>query len=328
MKKLQSVEEVTQLIKAGHVLSLAGDERVLSQLPKGNWIAGSTPYFMGDTEGKFSQDRVYVDPISDYIISHKVMTYDKQSLPSFTKDRFDNGFTILVIPAFSDVHSDFALHADGYDHLYDAPVLGWVSGIDLNSSDTPKVYDGTSGAELTDQVVALHVELPANKMPQLEIINIHKPDPASPVIEFDTDAFEAGDCLIDGERVNFAQYVTDYNMDTKSPLTSDYSGAIINTCIKDVNTDDGKVTFYAPVFKGREYRFALPLEDYAKEFADNVPKHQSDTLFSCNCILNFLYGELEGKQAGFPGPITFGEIGYRLLNQTMTYLELVDIEED
>ncbi|MCW7554328.1 hypothetical protein NX722_17220 [Endozoicomonas gorgoniicola] len=326
MKKLQSVKEVIRLIEAGKVLSLAGDERVLSQLPEGNWVAGTTPYFMGKTQGEFSQEKVYVDEISDEATQHKIVTYDKQTLPSFTRDRFDNGYTILVIPAFSEVHSDFALHADGYDFLYDNPVLGWVSGIDLNSSDMPKVYDGSTGTELTDKVVALHVELPANKMPQLEIINIHKPDPNSPVVEFDTDAFEAGDCLVNGEKVNFADYVTAHNIDTKVPLTSDYSGAIINTCIKEVNTDDGKVFFYAPVFTGRQYRFARPLADYATAFANSLPQESTDMQFSCNCILNFLYGELEGKQAGFPGPITFGEIGYRLLNQTMTYLKVVDLE--
>ncbi|MET4693199.1 DUF6976 family protein [Endozoicomonas lisbonensis] len=327
MKKLQSVKEVIQLIEAGKVLSLAGDERVLSQLPEGNWVAGSTPYFMGESQGEFSQEKVYVDEISDDATQHKIITYDKQSLPSFTRDRFDNGYTILVIPAFSEVHSDFALHADGYDFLYDNPVLGWVSGIDLNSSDTPKVYDGSTGTELTDGVVALHVELPTNKMPQLEIINIHTPDPDSPVIEFDTDAFEAGDCLVNGEKVNFAEYVTAHSIDTKVPLTSNYSGAIINTCIKEVNTDDGKVSFYAPVFAGRRYRFARPLADYATEFANSLPQENTDMQFSCNCILNFLYGELEGKRAGFPGPITFGEIGYRLLNQTMTYLKVVDLDD-
>ena len=326
MNKLQSVEEVIQLIESGKVLSLAGDERVLSKLPKGNWVAGSTPYFMSESQGEFSQEKVYVDEIAQGLTRFKIVTYDKHSLPSFTHDRFSNGYTILVIPAFSEVHSDFALYGDSYDHLYDNPVLGWVSGIDLDSSDTPKVYDGSTGTELTDRVVALHVELPAGKMPQLEIINIHKPDPDSPVIEFDGDAFEAGDCLIDGQKVNFAEYVTQHRIDTQVPLTSDYSGAIINTCIKEVSTDDGKVHFYAPVFSGREYRFARPLADYAAEFTSSVPQDKKDMQFSCNCILNFLYGELKGKRAGLPGPITFGEIGYRLLNQTMTYLEVVDLD--
>jgi hypothetical protein len=45
-------------------------------------------------------------------------------------------------------------------------------------------------------------------------------------------------------------------------------------------------------------------------------------MFSCNCILNFLYGELEGKSIGtFTGPVTFGEIAYQLVNQTLVYVK-------
>ena len=47
--------------------------------------------------------------------------------------------------------------------------------------------------------------------------------------------------------------------------------------------------------------------------------------FSCNCILNFLYSDLEGKHTGhIIGPMTFGEIGYQLLNQTMVFLNVGD----
>ena len=326
MKKLQSVEEVTKLIEAGRVLSLAGDERALSQLPKGQWIAGTTPYFMGDQKGEVRQDVVYVDDLTDVITGHRIEIYSDNTIPTITRDRFDNGFTILVIPAFSDIHVDYALHAADYDGIYDSPMAGWVSGINLDSDDKPQVYHGMYGKAYADQAVALHVEMPADVMPQLEIINIHHPDENSPVIEFDVDSFEVSNCTIDGKPANFAEYVTENNIDTKSPLTSDYSGAIINSCIKEVNVDDGKVHFYAPIFKGRKYKFALPLANYAEEFAYSLPQSKGDQAFSCNCVLNFLYGELEGKQAGYPGPITFGEIGYQLLNQTMTYINLVEID--
>ncbi|MGO9017966.1 MAG: DUF6976 family protein [Syntrophobacteraceae bacterium] len=47
------------------------------------------------------------------------------------------------------------------------------------------------------------------------------------------------------------------------------------------------------------------------------------TYYACNCILNFLYGELEGKKTGnITGPMTFGEIAYQLLNQPMVFLEI------
>jgi hypothetical protein len=43
----------------------------------------------------------------------------------------------------------------------------------------------------------------------------------------------------------------------------------------------------------------------------------------CNCILNFMFGELEGKAiGGVQGPVTFGEIAYQLLNQTMVVIRI------
>jgi len=45
--------------------------------------------------------------------------------------------------------------------------------------------------------------------------------------------------------------------------------------------------------------------------------------FSCNCILNFLYGELAGRSISpLHGPVTFGEIAHQLLNQTMVVLRV------
>ena len=49
-----------------------------------------------------------------------------------------------------------------------------------------------------------------------------------------------------------------------------------------------------------------------------------DPVFSCNCILNYLYGELEGKKTPpYTGPVTFGEVAYQLLNQTLVYCEIL-----
>ena len=47
-------------------------------------------------------------------------------------------------------------------------------------------------------------------------------------------------------------------------------------------------------------------------------------IFSCNCILNYLYGNLEGKTTPpYAGPVSFGEVAYQLLNQTLVYCEIV-----
>jgi hypothetical protein len=42
--------------------------------------------------------------------------------------------------------------------------------------------------------------------------------------------------------------------------------------------------------------------------------------------LNYLYGKLEGRKTGdLTGPITFGEIAFQLLNQTLVYLEVTEV---
>ena len=67
------------------------------------------------------------------------------------------------------------------------------------------------------------------------------------------------------------------------------------------------------------------VDDYAKEFnrkREEVGAHAP--VFSCNCILNYLYCGLEGKKIPpYCGPVTFGEIAYQLLNQTLVYCEIL-----
>ena len=110
--------------------------------------------------------------------------------------------------------------------------------------------------------------------------------------------------------VNFAEYVTDKKIDTRLPLVANYSGAMINISFQSVDTNNKVVNFYAPVFKDIEYKLAAPVQDYVTSFLSQMPSNGKDEiLFSCNCILNFLYSELEGKTTGgITGPITFGEI--------------------
>ncbi|MFN7050994.1 MAG: DUF6976 family protein, partial [Gemmobacter sp.] len=75
--------------------------------------------------------------------------------------------------------------------------------------------------------------------------------------------------------------------------------------------------FYAPVFADVEYRLARRREGGVE------PADAQQSAFSCNCILNYLYGGLEGKTTGgYTGPVTFGEVAYVLLNQTLVKLDL------
>jgi hypothetical protein len=111
-------------------------------------------------------------------------------------------------------------------------------------------------------------------------------------------------------------------IDTRLPMVADYAGALINVSFQTVPEGEGPVVLYAPVFRHVAYKIASPVEDYVQAFNQALPKGVVP-VFSCNCILNFLYSELTGRVTeGFYGPITFGEIAYQLLNQIMVYLEI------
>ncbi len=322
--KLYPVEQVVDFIKQGYLMSLAGDERLLAQLPKGNWVAGTIPYFMDKEKNIFTQDLINVNFLGKDAEDFIIKTYDADNIETFPGDGFDNGFTFLIIPSLTEVHKSFAIKAQDMENLYNNPVVGWVSGVDLNSLDIPKVFDGTKASAYDNKAVAIHVKLPENMFAQLEIVNIFEQDSESPEIMFFTDNFDVINCLIDGEEKNFAKYIKENHIDTKLPLVADYTGASINVSIKEVDVEHGIVSFYAPVFSGKIYKFAKPIRNYERAFGEKLQEYaEINSQFACNCILNYLYGELEGKKTGnLSGPITFGEVAYQLLNQTFVIMTI------
>jgi hypothetical protein len=101
---------------------------------------------------------------------------------------------------------------------------------------------------------------------------------------------------------------------------------MVNTSIQNIDLENKRVSFFAPVFPELEYRIATPIEDYISEFNDIINELNIKPVHTCNCILNYLYASLEGKKtASLTGPMTFGEIAYQLLNQTLVYLTIDEI---
>ncbi len=319
--KLYSVDEVKSFIKQNKIMALAGDEQVLDQLPEGHWIGGTIPYFMDEDAGKFAQDKIFVNELDPKSSNYKINVYDENNIEQIIKDTFNNGFTLIIMPPFQKVHQAFALKAEDIEGLYNNPIVGWIAGVDLNADATPKVYNGLNKEKFEDKAVAIHIELPDDYFAQIDITNIFEPDPESPEIRFFFDTFDALNCLIDGKETNLAEYIDKHNIDIKLPLVADYSGAHINVSIKEVDVKNGLVSFFAPVFESKVYRFAKPIDNYINRFEVKTLDYNPDNVFSCNCILNYLYGEFEGRKINnIKGPITFGEIGYQLLNQTLVSL--------
>ncbi len=325
-KVLYNVAETSEMISQGRRMSLSGDEGLLRQLPAGQWVAGTSPYFIAETGGVVTRDKIHVDELPDFVESTMIKLYDETTIQGVCRDIPENGFAIIIIPANCRVHLNFALKAHTFEEFAARPLVGWVSGVHLDDLGqvSPKVFCGEQSLALENQAVVMHVRLPANKTGELGILNMFEQS-VGDTIMFPNDGFEATEVCVNGKPHRLADYIHEKSLATRLPLVADYNGTLVNVSFQQVDMASGKVTFYAPVFKGVEYRHAKRLANYVSEFTQRMPVTNGNVAFSCNCILNFVYSKLEGKRTGqITGPVTFGEIGNRLLNQTMAYLTIND----
>ncbi|MBW7903453.1 MAG: hypothetical protein H3C26_18425 [Rhodocyclaceae bacterium] len=321
---MMSVADAATLIRSGCSLCIAGDESALRRLPAGNWIGGTTPYFMGERGGLISRDAVHATVVAEHGGRPRTRFYDAASLPQLCRNAPDHGYSILILPAFSDCHLGFARNAPNYEEMYLKPLVGWVAGVHLEGPERarPLVALGSSGEFSATQAVVMDVPLPPEKFARVDIVNPFLPGDGARITFADT-GFTAGDCSIDGHRGNLAEHLLATDADTRLPLVADYCGAPVNVSIRNVDLATGLVEFYAPVFPGLTYRQAAPAGDRLAALRAALPPPDADISFACNCILNFLHLELEGKHSGgVTGPVGFGEIGYQLLNQTLVYLSV------
>ena len=324
---MYTTEEVNSKINEGKNLILAGDEKTLTELPRGNWIAGTIPYFMAENGGLFSRDKIYVTELPSYIKGIDIKAYTEKTVSNVYTDSPEQGLSIIIIPGTSPVHLSFALNAPNYTEFATRPLAGWISGVFLDeiNSSSPKVFSGNNKIDNKNSAIVMNIELPETKYADIDIVNIFRAG-KDDVITFPETGFSTSRAIINGNEINFAEYISEKKMDIRLPLVTDYHGVNVNTSFKAVDEEKKIVDFYLPVFSGLEYRHAAPVDDYIKEFTGQMPNENlSNIFFSCNCILNYLYSELEGKKTGgITGPITFGEIAYQLLNQTMVNLTIND----
>jgi hypothetical protein len=321
-KSTLSARETASLIETGKTLLVAGEEELLRELPRGNWVGGTTPYMMGDQGGACQHNMLQVTELPEFVRPAEIRFYVAADLNKIPAGYRENGFSYIVVPAFSSTHRHFAEECFSWPGIFDRPLVGWVAGVDLKDQGkiTPKVINGVTGEVSDNAAVVMHAELPANLYANINIVNLFRQG-SGDTLTFLEGGFEAADCQINGVTHNLAEYLTEKQIDPRLPLVADFSGAMINVSLQAVDPAVNKVRFYAPVFAGVDYKFATPAGDYEAEFRKCLGSADIEPVFSCNCILNYIYGHLEGKQTGkMKGPITFGEIGYILLNQTLVYL--------
>ena len=319
---LKTLEETISLIEEGRILHIAADECLLEKLPKGKWIGGTTPYFMSEDGGIFTKEKLFVSEI-DMAEEIRTAVYGKYNIFQIVEECYDNGLTMMIIPYGSEVAVKYAKEAPDVEELLMHPVSGGISGFDLDTESVAKAYDGLTGQSYTDKAVVMYIRLPEGKSAMVNMINIFTDDKTDPVIRFLDNDLSVTKCTVNGQEVNLAEYIKKKNIDTRMPLVADHNGSYINTSIKEILEE--KVDFYAPVFKNIDYRFAVNVQDYAEEFGRRIGEAGAkNPVVSCNCILNYQFGDLNGKKIPpYVGPVTFGEVAYQLLNQTLVYFEIL-----
>lgn len=324
MTKMLTVTEVSSLIQSGVSLYIAGSEKCLSQLPKGNWIGGTIPYFMTEDGGIVSHEKILVIELPEQIETATIASYDENNLHEIPKNYLENGFSLIIIPAFSKVHLKYAEECTTWPGVFNQPLVGWITGTDVGkTTDTPKVMNGKTGELTGDKALVMHAKLDKNFSVEANIINIFEQD-VGDSITFANTGFEIDTVFVNEKEVSFATYLEKNKINLQLPLVADYMGAMINVSFRDVDPITKKVRLYAPVFPGVTYKLAKPFENYEKKFESALKSHKiKNPVFACNCILNFLYGSLEGKKSGdIVSAMTFGEVAYMLLNQTFVYITI------
>ncbi|MBD3786763.1 MAG: hypothetical protein IE922_07295 [Sphingomonadales bacterium] len=326
INEMLSAAEAAARIEAGEVMVIAGAEELLRTLPRGKWIGGTTVYFVTDKGGAVVRDRLFCT-IFPQASGATPRHLTAENLSDISSGYAPSGFTMIMIPAFSVAHSDFAVEGQTYPGLFDQPLVGWITGVHLDElgKRAPLVFDGATGVAHEEGAVLLHVALPAGTVVDLDILNIFaQGERRDLTFTFPEGGFTAKTATVEGKEVDFARYIEENAIDTRLPLVANYAGALVNVSIQSVDSASGEVKFYAPVVAGVEYRLANALGSYSQAFAEGAGDAGAGQ-YSCNCILNYLYGELEGQRTGnFTGPVTFGEIAYILLNQTLVRLDITD----
>jgi hypothetical protein len=231
-----------------------------------------------------------------------------------------NGYSVVIMPFGTMAQQTYAREAPGEKSIFDKQLAGWVCGASPGFSERPQVFYGMLGHCIDDEVVAMHFELAEGYRAQVKMINIFEMGDGDR-IEFPSDGFSSSQAFVNGRSVVFSEYLLGCGVEYTRPLLCNVHGLNYNVTIRDVDKANSLVSFYAPIFKNTEYRFARPLRDMRKSIERALPKLTKVPAFCCGCISLYELGHLENFKAGlFSGPISHGEIANILVNQTFTYI--------
>ena len=278
-KMLHAIPEVRDKINAGARLLLAGSEQALRQLPEGNWIGGTTPYFMAEQGGVCSESQIFVTEVPECATEVQIGEYTIHNLSLLCTQAPENGFSFIIIPAGSPSHTAYAENAPNYEGMFERPVVGWIAGVHVShiGKQVPRVFSGISGRNSSEHAVVMHVALPQGKIAELDTVNVFQPGPGDS-FTFPSAGFSAQQCVINGKSVSFVRYLSETKHDCRLPLIADYNGTMVNVSLQSTDATTNTVKFYAPVFPGVEYRLARRVPDYIAAFEAAIRQRRGGLL--------------------------------------------------
>jgi hypothetical protein len=333
------VTDAARMIGAGRVLLLAGTEEDLANLPQGRWIGGTAGHFLTPQGCVPAGGVVFYIDFTALAAAASWRSFGAEDVHQLAGHYPENGFAILILPGFSQLLGQVAGSIMEFDGLYNLPLMGWVSSVPLGSLPAaapqarPKIFAGGPVAQ-AERAAVLYVTLAPQYFAQLQIANLFAPGDG-PEIRFPQPGqIIDGDCLIGGVRRNLARYMAEAEIDQRLPLVADHEGALLNVAILQSEPQSGRVTLLGPVSPALTYRFAAEVPEYEAAFSHAAAEIVLEqAAHACICVLHYHYAGLTqpdggaGPALGITAPVTFGQIAYTVLNQTLSCLTISQVED-
>jgi len=307
----------------------------LSQLVKGNWIAGTTSRFVENGKTLVTtREKIFVHNVTDIASSVKLMVYDVSTIHNIFDDASENGFSVLLMPGLTEIHNEYSINCTNYSNFGIRAVCGWISVIpiysDYERNEVSLVFSGETGMSYTNAAVVMHVELPAGKFAEIHAFSPFKPDEKDTLI-FENTEQQIENVLVNGVKQNFRQYLIDRKIDRSNKshnmlAGTHSSGLIMNITIFEESENDQEkfVSVGAPVYKGIPYCLAKMDNETCY---DDVKKFNEQLVFSLSCITNYVCPEIFlDHLTHTSGPFAYGEIAYFLLNHATVYVTIGNLD--
>src|ERR1700734_4532333 len=162
-REFGTVAELTAMIRAGHTLLLAGGENLLTQLPAGRWIGGTTTTFLTDAGGATERDRIFYSDLTGHIRTADIQLLKPRQLPNLARHYPKNGFSVLILPGLSDILFHFTRDGTDYPGLFNSPLIGWISATNPTETESEparaKIF-ACNGQPHAECGALMHVSLP------------------------------------------------------------------------------------------------------------------------------------------------------------------------